>query len=186
MTNRSRADAAAAARQFAGQSGAEGVAPLLPSAELRQRLEKGEEIVLVDVRCAEEQQVSMMPGAVTKEHFESQVLPKLRQEPKGRLVVPYCTAGFRSGIYAKELVKYGLNVRNGEGVVMWTFDGNGLVRPSETSLVKEVHVFGKPWDMAAEGYSTVYFSHVGGALRFLKQKCDCLDSCLSGCFTSRA
>ncbi|CAJ1359768.1 unnamed protein product [Effrenium voratum] len=162
----------------------------MPLQQLREKSPAAqEEIVLVDVRGAEEQQVSMIPGAVTKEHFESELLPKLRAEP-GKLVVPYCTVGFRSGVYAKELVeKHGLqNVRNGEGVIMWTFEGSGLVRQSHPTppasvlgreeepalawqAVREVHVFGKPWDMAAEGYSTVYFSNVGGALRFGKQKC---------------
>ena len=105
--------------------------------------------------------------------------------------------GYRSGIYAKELVEqHGLqNVRNGEGVIMWTFDGNGLVQPpadptnpltrseavgrtddsvAEQALQNEtrrVHVFGKPWDMAAEGYTTEYFTPAGGAFRFVRQKC---------------
>ena len=105
--------------------------------------------------------------------------------------------GYQSGIYAKELVEqHGLqNVRNGEGVIMWTFDGNGLVQPpadptnpltrseavgrtddsvAEQALQNEtrrVHVFGKPWDMAAEGYTTEYFTPAGGAFRFVRQKC---------------
>ena len=36
---------------------------------------------------------------------------------------------------------------------------------------RRVHVFGKPWDMAAEGYTTEYFTPAGGAFRFVKQKC---------------
>ena len=47
----------------------------------------------------------------------------------------------------------------------------GVVRSSAWPRVTRVHVYGKPWDMAAEGYSTEYFSHTGGALRFLKEKC---------------
>eukprot|EP00438_Fugacium_kawagutii_P009542 Skav232323 [mRNA] locus=scaffold2697:305132:305848:- [translate_table: standard] len=76
---------------------------------------------------------------------------------------------------------------------MWTFDGNGLVQPPDGATSEalgsrtddgpdvnepalqnatgRVHVFGKPWDMAAEGYTTVYFTPAGGAVRFLKQKC---------------
>lgn len=146
----------------------------------------------------------MIPGAVTKEVFESEVLPQLKASEAAEaapLVVPYCTVGYRSGIYAKELVEqHGLqNVRNGEGVIMWTFDGNGLVQPSSAppgsrgsrseavgrsvtddsvaeqaalqNETRRVHVFGKPWDMAAEGYTTEYFTPAGGALRFVKQKC---------------
>ena len=134
-----------------------------------------------------------------QEVFESTVLPELRaadpSEPSP-LVVPYCTVGFRSGLYAKDLLEqHGLqNVRNGEGVIMWTFDGNGLVQPAPATapealgrsvtddavvseqaalqnVTKRVHVFGKPWDMAAEGYTTEYFTPAGGALRFMRQKC---------------
>jgi len=205
MTNRNYDDARRAALDFATKAGSENVAPLLSTRDLRERMEKGERVVIVDVRGCEEQAVSMIPGAVTKEFFEAEVLPQLRAQTSqaAPLVVPYCTVGYRSGIYAKELVEqHGLqNVRNGEGVIMWTFDGNGLVQPpagpsgsagpvtrsealgrsvtddsvaEQAALQNEtrrVHVFGKPWDMAAEGYTTEYFTPAGGAFRFVKQKC---------------
>merc|ERR1719469_909914 len=74
----------------------------------------------------------MIPGAVTREVFEEEVLPTLKEEKAtSPLIVPYCTVGYRSGLYCKELVDdHGLpSVRNGEGVILWTFDGDGLVRP---------------------------------------------------------
>ena len=50
-------------------------------------------VTQVDVRGCEEQAVSMIPGAVTKEFFESEVLPQLRAQTSQQapLVVPYCT-----------------------------------------------------------------------------------------------
>jgi len=105
-------------------------------------------------------------------------------------VVPYCTVGYRSGLYGRELMQlHGLparSVRNGEGVLMWTFDGGDLVRfkdnganvglqggagVEEGRLVEgekthEVHCFGEAWDIAAPGFQTVYFSKAGGAWRF--------------------
>lgn len=85
------------------------------------------------------------------------------------------------------------NVRNGEGVLMWTFDGCGLVRPLEGKTpsrapklptgplgatgdsasveVKEVHVYGPAWNIAAEGYKTVMFSQAGGIMRFIWKSC---------------
>ena len=128
------------------------------------------------------------------EHFTDFYLFKWFFTPpalKNKIKVSF-QVGFRSGMYAKELIEqHGLqNVRNGEGVIMWTFDGNGLVQPpapfNETvgrvsddsvaeqaalNLTRRVHVFGKPWDMAAEGYTTEYFSPAGGAFRFVRQKC---------------
>jgi hypothetical protein len=97
------------------------------------------------------------------------------------------------------------HVRNGEGVIMWTFDGDGLVKPYpgdvprraptlpwhaqqplplpgvvaehsaaddqvQPDVVQEVHVYGKRWDMAAEGYETQYFTAGDGASRFILGK----------------
>jgi len=65
------------------------------TSEKRIRLEKV--VTQVDVRGCEEQAVSMIPGAVTKEFFEAEVLPQLRAQTSqaAPLVVPYCTvAGF--------------------------------------------------------------------------------------------
>jgi len=243
MTIRSRDAACAAVAKFTAGFAAP-QAPLIPTAELRERLGQGEDIILVDVRTPEEQLVSMIPGAVTQAKFEAEVLPKLLRlggagdssdgpctiggasdtwvsdavPRRAPLVVPYCTVGYRSGLYCRELFNdHGLrHLSNGEGIIMWTFDGGDLVRPepgprplrappltsvdlvdgdasssggaaassssaavcgrageAERSFplavaVREVHVFGKPWDIAAEGYRTVYFSNMGGALRYLR------------------
>merc|ERR1719491_1589680 len=127
MTARERSAAQAMVAKFTarlGQTGAE----LIPTTELSERLRSGERIVLVDVRTPEEQMVSMIPGAVTREVFEEEVLPTLKDEKAtSPLIVPYCTVGYRSGLYCKELVDdHGLpSVRNGEGVILWTFDGDG-------------------------------------------------------------
>eukprot|EP00746_Dinoflagellata_sp_MGD_P127464 gnl/MRDRNA2_/MRDRNA2_62031_c0_seq1.p1 gnl/MRDRNA2_/MRDRNA2_62031_c0~~gnl/MRDRNA2_/MRDRNA2_62031_c0_seq1.p1 ORF type:complete len:378 (+),score=50.11 gnl/MRDRNA2_/MRDRNA2_62031_c0_seq1:85-1218(+) len=198
MTNRDREAACAAVAKFTASFTEDGAA-VIPTSELRERLELGEEIVLVDVRHPDEQRVSMIPGAVSQEVFESEILPSLlavASEPP--LIVPYCTVGYRSGMYARTLMKEkGLkNVRNGEGVLMWTFDGCGLVKPQGGKMpghapklpmgslgapgeaeavpseqVKEVHVYGATWNIAAEGYKTVMFSQAGGTLRAIQQSC---------------
>lgn len=71
-----------------------GVQSIRPPSRIR--LEKV--VTQVDVRGREEQAVSMIPGAVTKEFFEAEVLPQLRaqtSQAEQQLVVPYCTvAGF--------------------------------------------------------------------------------------------
>ena len=46
-TNRNYEDAARAALNFATKAGSQNVAPLLPTRELRERMEKGERVVLV-------------------------------------------------------------------------------------------------------------------------------------------
>ncbi|CAN0412274.1 unnamed protein product, partial [Laminaria digitata] len=100
------------------------------------------------------------------------------------VVVPYCTVGYRSGVYAKKLLDLGYpSVRNGEGVVLWTHDvGSGLVAPKadvtlagtglgngaedragngEDVEVKRLHVYGPPWDHAREDFETVIFTPKG-------------------------
>lgn len=135
MTVRDRAHAEAVVAKWTSSfCPADGDAPTIPTAELRERLQRGGRTVLVDVRCTEEQHVSVIPTAITKEAFEAEVLPELKARPDPEvLVVPYCTAGYRSGLYCRELIRnHGLSsssVRNGEGVILWTFDGGRLARP---------------------------------------------------------
>ncbi|CAM9404337.1 unnamed protein product, partial [Hapterophycus canaliculatus] len=159
--------------------------------------EEGKRVLLVDVRTEEEMKVSMLRGALTRQAhlppFESSSLGEpariggkfqdILSEGEGTcdVVVPYCTVGFRSGQYAKKLMKLGYpSVKNSEGVVLWTHDiGSGLVAPaaatalSEGSLhnvpqndgddvsVKRVHVFGSPWDNAHQDFETIKFTPKG-------------------------
>jgi len=123
---------------------------LISTKELREKLSNGQRVVLVDVRTVEEQRTSMIPGAVTQSTFEAELLPALKSgasaarageggEVEVPLVVPYCTVGYRSHLYCKDLAeKHGIqNVRNGEGVIMWTFEGGRLVRPLPTAAAPE-------------------------------------------------
>merc|ERR1719316_1233799 len=78
------------------------------------------------------------------------------------------------------------SVRNSEGILMWTFDGECLVRPRsgnpESSMeptpepsieqTKQVHVFSRLWDMAAEGYTTVFFGEIDSTWRALQTWCE--------------
>ncbi len=106
--------------------------------------------VLVDVRSPEERAVSMIPGAITREEFEDR-----QDEFEGRVVVAYCTIGYRSGLFAEVLDHYGWDARNLEGSILaWTHADRDLVRDGEP--VRRVHVHGSLWDLAATGYETVW------------------------------
>lgn len=86
---------------------------------------RGKRVVLVDVRTTAEQRVSMIPGAMTRPQFE-EILGDLRPAVVAgtAVVAPYCTVGYRSGKYARELVrKHGLpleQVRNHRGILLHT------------------------------------------------------------------
>jgi len=108
------------------------------------------EPVLVDVRKPAERAVSMIPGAIAKEEFEQR-----RDELNGRNVVTYCTVGYRSGLYASELLDEGWAVLNLEGSILaWTHSGRDLVADGEP--VRRLHVYGRQWDLAASGYEAVW------------------------------
>ena len=120
------------------------------SADEVQRLREEGDVVLVDVRDAKERKVSIIPGALSREEFEAK-----RSEYADSTVVTYCTIGARSGQYAAELAKQGLDVRNFEGSILsWTHAGGELVGPDGPT--RKVHVYGKRWNLAADGYEAVW------------------------------
>jgi rhodanese-related sulfurtransferase len=71
------------------------------------------DFVLVDVRSKAEVNVSVIPGAITKAEFE-----RNRRMYRGLMVIPYCTVGGRSGDYARQLAKSGVQVKNYRGSIL--------------------------------------------------------------------
>ena len=118
--------------------------------ELMAELGEGADLVLVDVRKPEEQAVSMIPGALTQSEFEEQ-----EAALAGRTVITYCTAGYRSGLYAKRLQKMGWHVLNLEGSLLaWTHAGGTLVDAEGTT--NRIHVYSPDWSLEASGYEPVW------------------------------
>ena len=123
----------------------------ITAAALREALPTGN-FVLVDVRTDKEREVSTLPGAITARDFESR-LEELVAE--GRTVVAYCTIGARSSSYARAMGKRGVEVLNLEGSVLaWTHAGGDFV--SKSGPTRRVHVYGRRWNLAADGYETVW------------------------------
>lgn len=121
------------------------------AAALREALPTGGFIV-VDVRTDKERAVSTLPGAITAKDFESR-LEELVAE--GRAVVAYCTVGARSSSYARKMAERGVNVLNLEGgVLAWTHAGGDFV--GAAGPTRRVHVAGRRWNLAADGYETVW------------------------------
>ena len=118
--------------------------------ELLQLQREAKRVVLVDVREPEEMAVSMIPGAIDAETFQREA-----QSYRDAIVVPYCTAGYRSGLFTQKLEKDGWDARNLEGSILaWTLAG--LPLENAAGPTKEVHVFGRTWDLAAEDFATVW------------------------------
>ncbi len=113
--------------------------------------QKSGDLVLVDVRTPEEQAVSMISGAITAEAFAA-----AEDTYRDTTVVTYCTIGARSGVYADELRQKGFDVRNLKGSLLaWTHAGLAL-KDAGGQDTKRLHVYGKTWDLAAEGYEAVW------------------------------
>ena len=119
-----------------------------------QQLQQGEEIVLVDVRSPVEIAVSMIPGAITKAEFER----NFEQNPEqyqNSTIVAYCTIGYRSGQYADLWRAKNLKILNLEGSLLaWSHIKGKLV--NSTGTTNKVHVFGRQWQLTADGYQSVW------------------------------
>lgn len=116
---------------------------------LRDALPTGD-FVLVDVRTERERRVSMLPGAIPASEFERRLA-----ELADRTVVVYCTIGARSSSYARTMGRRGIDVLNLEGSVLaWTHAGGALVQDGEPT--RRLHVYGRRWDLAADGYETIW------------------------------
>lgn len=124
--------------------------PTIDAAEVARRLQDGR-TVLVDAREPEERAVSRIPGSLGAEEFE-----RRSDELRGREVITYCTVGYRSAEYTRWLRADGWDAVNFAGSILaWTHAGGELVDP-EGRPTRRVHVYGERWNLAADGYETVW------------------------------
>lgn len=145
-------DASRSARvdaMYAGYKKTFGDVPDLTAVEL-QALLAADRAVVVDVREPAERAVSMIPGALTPEELAA------RRDTLGdKVVVAYCTIGYRSGQWAKEQRAAGLPVTNLAGSILaWTHAGGELVHDGQPT--HDVHVYGSTWDLARSDYHAVW------------------------------
>ena len=94
------------------------------------------DFVVIDVRSPKEYEVSLIPGAITKQQFEQD-----REQYAGVTAIPYCTIGGRSGRYARELGEQGISVLNfKESIIGWCQQNLPLVDPNGAPT-KQVHTY---------------------------------------------
>ena len=110
-------------------------------------------LVLIDVRQTKEQEISMLPHAMTTaefaEHFRHGI-------PQGKRIVVYCTIGYRSGKYAEQLEAMKIKSENLEGgILMWSFAGGKLrCRNTRGEWVEtnRIHVYDGEWNLVHPDY----------------------------------
>ncbi|MFQ5525988.1 MAG: rhodanese-like domain-containing protein [Thermoanaerobaculia bacterium] len=107
-------------------------------------------VTLIDVRNPPEQEVSMIPGAITAAEFEADP-----GSHAGSSLVTYCTVGHRSGLYAQRLQAAGHRVFNLRGAILsWTHAGRVL--EDANGPTRRVHVAGPNWSLESSEYDPVW------------------------------
>jgi sodium/bile acid cotransporter 7 len=123
--------------------------PEVSAEELKRMMEK-DDVVLVDVRRADEQAASMLPGAITVEAFRKDLA-----RYAGANIVAYCTSGRRSGLFIQSMSGSGLGLSNLKGSILaWTHVGGLLTCAGGPT--KRVHVHGRRTNLVANGYEAVW------------------------------
>jgi sodium/bile acid cotransporter 7 len=116
--------------------------------EAMEKMKQGR-VIFVDVRSAEEQAVSMLPGAISAKEF--MLTP---QKYENHLIIAYCTIGYRSGKLAEKFRKKDIPMVNMRGgILVWLHSGGKVYR--EGDPVNRVHVFGKRWDLAPSNIESI-------------------------------
>lgn len=132
-------------RQKIAEINAKTGARQLSIAELQQKLQRGERVVILDVREPEEMLVSTLPGArpAPPDQIRSRPLGDL---PAGATIVAYCTVGYRSGKAAVQLEKrLGRPVYNLDGGILAWFNAGGRVVDPAGQPVDRIDAWGAPW-----------------------------------------
>ncbi len=108
-------------------------------------------VVFVDTRKPAERAVSTLPGAISSEAFE-----RHPERYRDAVVIAYCTISYRSGLFSEKIAQRGLPILNlTGGILAWTLEGGKVVHDGEET--RRIHVYGKEWDLAPDGYETVMF-----------------------------
>jgi sodium/bile acid cotransporter 7 len=129
--------------------------PEIGADELKRELDAGADFLIVDVRPSSERDVATIPGAMSREELE------LRKPDPETRVVTVCTVGARSGRYARTLRRQSWDVANLEGgLLAWTHVRGPLVDASGEPT-RSLHVYGKGWNLVANGYAGVVTDRSG-------------------------
>lgn len=115
-----------------------------------QMRKKKERYVLIDLRSDKERDVSIIPGTVTPKDFEENA-----SRYADHTAVAFCTAGYRSGLYKKELQERNLPALNlVGGVIAWALDGQKF--QDQVGESRRVHVFNKIWNLLPDKYDAIW------------------------------
>jgi rhodanese-related sulfurtransferase len=164
--------AQAKAAEFYAKCKSPGVPDLSCETVVLELQREGDSAVLpVDVRTQEEQEVSMLPGAIPSRQLDS-MLHSEDKDTASRLrhkkLACYCTSGHCSGQYAKKLrEQHGLDAYDLEGSILgWTHTPGARLVDSRMQPTRRVHTYAPQFAAQARGYEAVSFSTQGAFFRY--------------------
>lgn len=153
---------------------------VISTTDLQRMIKQHDKVWVVDVRDVDERAVSVIPGSISTTELD--VAVDAGDVSQSDLIIPYCTVGYRSGMYAQGLKDRGFfNVRNSEGILLWTYSELPLVvkEHSGERKVREVHTFGQQWDLASPQYKSIYHSswqmYFNGIISWIRVKLETLN-----------
>ena len=106
--------------------------------------------VIVDVRSADESDVSIIPGAITVAQFEAD-----KERLEGSKVICYCTVGYRSGEYANQLKAQGWDAFNYKGSILDWCNKELALETVDGRSTNQVHTYSW-WYSVPTKYEVVY------------------------------
>ena len=105
--------------------------------------------VIVDARSKAESDVSIIPGAITKTEFD-----RTSAEHKGKVIIAYCTIGFRSGLFVRGLRRKGFNALNYRGSILDWCRNRLPLTTLDGDATNRVHTYSR-WFSVPKEYSAV-------------------------------
>lgn len=115
-------------------------------------IQDGQEVIFVDTRRSEEMEISMLPGAISKEMF----LDDEKAADRDSVIIAYCTIGYRSGIFVRDGAQNSMKIQNLKGgLLAWVLEGGALY--DQDSLTRRMHVYGDTWKFVPNGYEAIVF-----------------------------
>ena len=106
--------------------------------------------VFIDLRDQQEQQVSMLPGAITENEFMNNF-----KSYDDYVKIAYCTISYRSGKFAQMLQKEGIAVYNLRGgILAWVHDGGKVYNLNGET--HRIHVYKSEWNLLPARYEAVW------------------------------
>lgn len=130
--------------------------PIIKAAALKTILDDTN-LILIDIRQTKEQDVSMLPHALTTLEFAEKFRHGI---PSQKRIVVYCTIGYRSGKYAETLAKQGIKAENLEGgILAWSYVVGPLLFKNlngERAETNRIHIYDKDWNFVHPDYVAVW------------------------------